>query len=258
MHSIAEIAALAQFTMREALKNRVVWIAAVFAVGGVGVASFLADVAITESAEIQTALLAAAYRFCAVFVMMIFVVSTIVREFNDKCLELYLSLPISRAIYYGGKLAGFFGCGVGLAAVFAGAMLLHAEPANALLWGAALACELLLMATVSLFCVMTFNQQIPSSLTVAFFFYLLSRAGDAILLISKSTIILPTYGNYVIGKILDTLFTVLPSLDRFTRTEWLVYGDGGLSDLAFVALQTAIYCGFIGAAGMFDFIRKNL
>lgn len=256
--SLVQIFALARFTVREALKNRVIWIAVIFAFAGLGLAPFLADVAITESEEIQAALLAEMFRLCAVFVMMVFVISTIVREFNDKCLELFLSLPISRLIYFAGKLAGFLVCAGGLALVFALAMLVVAGGGATALWGASLACELFVMAAVSLFCVMTFNQQIPASLTVAFFFYLLARSGDAIVLISKSEIIVPTTSNQVIAVVVDVLFTVLPNLGRFTRVEWLIYGEGGAADLAPIAAQTVIYCALIGGAALFDFTRKNL
>jgi ABC-type transport system involved in multi-copper enzyme maturation permease subunit len=256
--SLVEIFTIARFTVREALKNRVIWIAAVFAFAGLAVAPFLADVAITESEENQAALLAAIFRLCAVFVVMVFVISTIVREFNDKCLELYLSLPISRAIYFAGKLAGFLVCGGGLAAIFALAMLLVAAPADCALWGVSLACELFVMAAVSLFCVMTFNQQIPASLTVAFFFYLLARAGDAIVLISESEIIIPTRANQFIGEVVDVLFVVMPDLGRFTQTEWLIYSEGAFADLAPIFAQTVIYCALIGGAALFDFTRKNI
>ena len=84
--------------------NRLFYITIIFAAAGLGLASFLAEVAVTEYERVQVGLLASAYRFCAVFVLMIFVVSTVVREFNDKCMELYLSMPINRALYFIGKV----------------------------------------------------------------------------------------------------------------------------------------------------------
>jgi ABC-type Na+ efflux pump permease subunit len=203
--------------------------------------------------------LAAAYRFCAVLVLMVLVISTLVREFNDKCLELYLSLTISRPIYFIGKMAGFFAVSTLLAAIFAAVLLLYAEPAPVLLWFLSLACELTIVASVSVFCVITFNQQIPASFAAAFFFYLMSRSADSIVLISKSEILLHTTGNAVISFVVDNLAVALPSLARFTQTDWVAYGNAPFADaLPLIALQTVIYVMLIGGVTLVDFSRKNL
>ena len=252
------VAVVAFYTLREGLKNRVLWIAFVFAVIGVGFAGFIGDVALTEHKQVETSLLAAAYRVCAALVMMIFVISTVVREFNDKCLELYLSLPISRPVYFLGKLAGFIAAGIVVAAMFAVVMLFYAEPVPCAWWFASLACELAVVSALAFFCVLTFNQQIPAAFAAAFFFYILCRASDAILLISKSNIIIPTRGNLFIGEALDLLFLFLPNLGRFTRTEWLVYGDSPLTAMPDIVLQTVIFTALLSAAALFDLSRKNL
>ena len=254
---LRRVAVVALYTLREGLKNRVLWIAFVFALVGVGFAGFIGDVAVVEHRRVETALLAAAFRFCAALVAMIFVISTVVREFNDKCLELYLSLPVSRVVYFCGKLAGFFAAGAVVAAVFSAVLLFYAPPAAVGWWFVSLSCELAVVSALALFCVLTFNQQIPASFAAAFFFYILCRASDAILLISKSNIIIPTRGNLFIGEFLDRLFLFLPSLGRFTRTEWLIYGDDPATAMPLILAQAAIFAGLLAAAGLFDFSRKN-
>jgi hypothetical protein len=52
---------------------------------------------VTESAQVQVSLLAAFFRFAAVFLVATFVVTSLVLEFNDKGLELVLALPLPRA-----------------------------------------------------------------------------------------------------------------------------------------------------------------
>ena len=63
-------------------------------------------------------------------------------EFNDKCLVLYLSLPISRAIYFVGKLAGFYIAGIIVAFIFSLIMAYYADFPRALLWFSSLAAKL--------------------------------------------------------------------------------------------------------------------
>lgn len=248
---------IAYYTVREALRNRILWIALVFSVMGVGLAAFIGDVAIVEHRVVEVILLAAAYRYCAALVLMVLVISTLVREFNDKCLELYLSMTISRGIYYAGKLCGFFAVGALLAAVFGGVLLLYAEPAPTAIWALSLTCELAIVAAVGVFCVMSFNQQIPAAFAASLVFYLMCRAADGIVLISKSEIILHTAGAEAMQFLVKALVFVLPSLGRFARTEWLAYG-GGDYGMGVVALQTVVYVGLIAAATMIDFSRKNI
>lgn len=251
--------AIAAYTLREALRNRILWIALVFSVMGVGLAGFIGDVAVTEEREVKVILLAAAYRYCAALTLMVLVISTLVREFNDKCLELYLSLTISRLIYFAGKTAGFFAAGALLAAVFGTALLLYADTAPVLLWTITLACELAIVAVVSMFAVMSFNQQIPASFAAALVFYLMCRAADGIVLISQSEIILHTAGAYLMQHIVAALAFVLPSLARFAQSDWLAYGGADFAAaLPPILAQTAIYVALIGAATMIDFSRKNI
>jgi len=256
--NLAHILTFAQFTMREAVKNRIVWIAATIAVAGLGLGSFLTEVAVTEGEQIQLTLLAATYRFSAVFIMMIFVISTIVREFNDKCMDIYLSLPITRLSFFFGKSCGFFACALFMAAMFGAFLMLFGEFANVLVWSLSLWMELMVVSLISFFCVLTFNQQIPPALSVTFFIYLLCRSLDSIELISESFVLPTSIGNLLFEYLIDGLVLVLPNLARFTRAEWLVIELPAPAEIGLVALQAAVYCGLIGALAMIDFRRKNL
>ena len=250
---------IAGYALREALRNRILWIALFFAIIGVGLAAFIGDIAVIENKIVEAAFLATAYRFCAVLVLLVLVISTLVREFNDKCIELYLSLTISRAFYLVGKTLGFFMVGILLAAVFTLVLLLYAEPAAAALWFLSLSCELMIVTSVSIFCVMTFNQQIPAAVAAAFFFYLICRAADSIVLVSNSDILLHTTGSAVLSFVVENLAAVLPSLARFTQTDWVAYGSAPFAEaLPLIVAQTIIYTTLIGAATLIDFARKNL
>jgi hypothetical protein len=55
---------------------------------------------------------------------------------------------------------------------------------------------------------------------------------------------------------LDLVAVLLPDLDVFTQTGWLVYG-GGMQDLVPIVMQTVIYVGLLSAAALFDLYRKN-
>lgn len=245
------------YTVREMINNRLLLLVLLFALLGLGIAGFVAEVAVTEHKEMQVSLIAFSYRFCAVFVMMVFVVSTIVREFNDKCLELYLSMPVSRTIFFIGKIIGFILCGSILALIFSLCLLIHSPPLQVLIWWFSLSLELAIVAVFSFFAVLTFNQQITASVFITFFFYILSRLTDAIELVSTSPILAETLGNNIIEFMLEGLSLVLPRLSLYTQTEWLVYG-GGAEQLPGLVAASVIYCFLIGAMAMWDFVRKNI
>jgi hypothetical protein len=66
------------------------------------------------------------------------------------------------------------------------------------------------------------------------------------------------FAQDAIVAFVDALAFLLPELDRFTSSEWLIYHTGGWQDLLPVVGQTIIYVGLICGAAMFDLYRKSL
>ena len=56
---------------------------------------------------------------------------------------------------------------------------------------------------------------------------------------------------------LDGIALLLPHLDSFTRTEWLLYQTGTAAALAAIGVQTALFVSLVVAAALFDLYRKN-
>jgi len=255
---MSKVLAIAQFTLLEALRTRLLWLA-LAALGSLALASlFVQQLAIAESARVQTGFLAATVRLAVVFVLCLHVASSMAREFNDKGIELLLSLDLPRPGYFFGKLLGFGGAALLVAGMATLALAWLAPDPGVALWGASLACELLLVVALTLFCALTFAQIMPAVSFVAAF-YLLARSIGAIRLISGSEL-LPQqeWTQRTLGWLVDGLSLLLPDLGRFTSTAWLVDGSDGLPAIAFVAAQTAIYGTLIVLAGLFDLYRKNL
>src|SRR5258705_1666290 len=169
------VASLARATLLEAVRNRLLWLAVMVVVIAFGLAQFLNQVAITESREIQTALLAAPLRIAAVFIVAVFVITSMVRESSDKVTELLLSLPAPRSHYFFGKFLGYAAVGAILALLCALPLVPFAQPLGLALWTASLVCELLIVAAMSLFCVLSLAQVVPTFAAVGGF-YLLSRS----------------------------------------------------------------------------------
>jgi ABC-type Na+ efflux pump permease subunit len=248
---------LARVTLLEAFRNRLLWLIAAVIVVTFGIAQFLDQVAITETREIQAALLAALLRIAAVFIVVTFVITSTVREFNDKVTELLLSLPVRRASYLLGKFTGYALVGAVLALLCALPLTFFAHSGGLVAWTISLICELLIMAAVSLFCALSLTQVVPAFAAVAGF-YLLSRSMAAMQLIADAALQDPTAADRGVSAVVNMIALVLPALDRMTQTAWLLDSSApNPAVLGAVLGQTAIYAALIGAASLFDLYRKN-
>ncbi|MES2934250.1 MAG: ABC transporter permease [Pseudomonadota bacterium] len=252
-----QIYTIASYTLLEAVRNRLIWLIAMVIVIGIGLTGFINEIALTESRQIQAALIATLLRFAAVFFLATFVVTSMVREFNDKGLELILALPLPRAAYLLGKLLGFALIAVCPAALFGMLILLFAPAGQTALWTLSLLCELWLVAAFALLCVLTFNQTM-SALSAVMAFYLAARSITAFQLMGHGTLSEPTLSQNVINMVLNSVSVILPRLDEFTRTEWLLYQTGSVQILFTILLQSLIFLILIAGVAMFDLYRKNI
>ena len=250
-------ATLARTVLLEARRGGLPWLAAAALAIGLGAAAFLSQVALTETAALQLAVLAAVLRACAVFLVAAQVTAATLREIQDKGLELMLALPLSRTTHYLGRLAGFAACGVALAAVFSAALLFWVPPLAALLWGVSLACEVALVAAAALFFAMTLPNAV-AALGATAGLYLLARAMPAIQAIAATPLAAQTWADWLARRALDAVAFVLPRVDAATRTEWLVYGAPSAGEYATALAGLALYMVLVAAAGLFDFQRRSV
>ena len=252
------VLAIARFTALEATRGRLAWLVAAFTLAGCVLAVFAGEVAITESQGYRSGLLGAWLRLCAVFTVGAWVVSSAVRESHDKGLDLLLSMPLPRTAYLAGKLAGFAGVSIPTVGVCGLAVAWFAPLPQAALWAASLGLELLVVTAMSLLCVLTFSQ-VTWALGTVIGFYVLSRSMTALQLMAREPLVdSASTARQLVRALVDALAFLLPDLDRFTESEWLIHGAGTLADLGFVTMQTVIYVALLFAAASFDLYRKAL
>ena len=254
---LRQCAIIASYTLLEALRNRLIWLLVIVALGALGLAGFVNELALTESSQIQLALLAAVLRLAGVFLIATFVVTSMARETHDKGLDLLLALPLRRSVYLLGKLAGFFALSLLPALLFGALGLFFAPFDQCALWTISLLFELWIVASFSLLCALSFRHVTPA-LAAVFSFYVLARSIDALQLIGHAQGGARSLAQQVINGGIDLTAALLPHLDRFTRTEWLVYHTGTMQALWALLAQSAIYLLLLAAASLFDFYRKSI
>ena len=230
-HSIFTIA---KYTCLEAARNRLLPFLLIGIVIVFGLGQFVGDIAITETRQIQAGILAFILRFTAVLIVSLFVISSLVREFNDNTVNMIISLPVPRYFYYFGKLAGFAVLALVVAVLMSMPLWLYSSAGQTVLWTISLLCELLIIISVSMLFILTL-ENIPLAFTAVTAFYLLARSINAILLIGQSPILESTAISQKFMNALVVLISfVLPDLDKFTQAGWLVYSQGTIQNFCFI------------------------
>ncbi len=252
-----QITTIARYTLLEALRTRLpaLVLAAIVLLAAAGY--FVQEIAVTESARLQTGFYAATMRLTAVFMAGLYVLSSVARDFNDKGIDVVLALDLPRSHYILGKLAGFLAIGVLLAAAVSLPLTLLATPAAAVQWGTSLALELAIVVALSLFCIVTFSQLMPAA-SFMLAFYLLARALTAIRLMSAHPLVdADSLSHQFMGMMVDGVALIVPALETWTRTAWLVNQQAPWTEIGTLAGQTLVYVTLLAAATIFDFYRKN-
>ena len=252
------VATIARYTAAEAIHSRVVISALVIIAAGIALGQFATELALTDSRGIGAATQAWLFRLSAVFLIASFAVSSLVREANDKGLELFLSLPLPRAGYLFGKWGGCTLAAALLAVLFALPLALAAPWSGVSAWALSLFLELAIVASASLLCALTFTH-VVASLAAVTAFYALSRIMGAVLAIgSNPAAAQDSVAFRFATTLVDAIAAVLPRLDRFTRTEWLMADGIPWPEIPWLATQAVVYVALLLAAAYVDLMRKSV
>lgn len=248
---------IARFTLLEAIRCRLLIAMIAVVVVAFGLAQFLGELSITETRQAQASVTGSLLRIFSICATCLFVISSVLKELNDKGLDLILSLPLPRHAYLFGKLTGFAGFSLCVAVLAALPLFLYAPAVAVGCWMLSLFCEQLLLAAFSLLCLLAFAN-ISLAFTSAMAFYLLSRSIEALRLISAAPVLVSDANSQVLMNFLvNALALLLPDLHAFTHSEWLVYGVDA-DAVETVLIQTLVYLPVLLSAGLFDLYRKNL
>lgn len=249
---------IARYSFLEAIRNRLFILALVGLICAYGLSEFISELAITESREYVSSILAFFLRFFCVFVIGLFVITSVVREFNDKGFDYILALPYPRHAYYLGKFLGFSLLSIVIAFSVSVILCFYTGLAPALFWCLSLVFELFIIVALSLLFVFTFKQ-VTQAFSGVMAFYLLARSMETIQLVSDSPLLSTnTLSQEFINSLLDLIAFVMPRLDIFARSEWLAYSNLDVTALYINFLQMFVYVVLLSACSLFDLYRMEL
>ena len=170
-----------------------------------------------------------------------------------------LSRPISRSSLVISYWLGFVMVAVGL--VLPTIVLMYfmkvLSITGYMLWSLSLLLESLLVVTIALFASLTVRSGVSAVLT-SLAIYTLSRMMGFFIATTKSGGMFETQQiNTVSTMLMNTISMVVPRLDFFAKSSWLVYGPKSYDELWLVLLQSAAFIALLLCAAIIDFKRKQ-
>lgn len=255
--NVRRVLAIAAFAWLEARRTRLPWVVACIAGALLAGSLFARSLAVTEGARLQIAFLASAVRLSAVFVVCLYVLSSMLRELQDKGTDVMLSLDLPRAAYLLGKAAGYAGVSAAVCVLLWLPVVTLAPSGASVCWLVSLILECWVVTAAALFCAVTLNQLMPGAAFVLAF-YGLCRAMAAILLIATAS---PfggtTWVDHMLRGGIQGAYYLLPGFDRFTQTAWLTEKGPGLIEMSSVGVESLLYVSLLLSAALVDLYRKN-
>ena len=221
--------------------------------------SVLGSTALIENQAMTLSFASASARIVLVLGIMIFVCFHLRQAFEQKEIDVLLSRPLSRfqimlSYWLGFSLVAFL---LVLASVVVSSFLPLASKMGFVFWALSLLLESLLVVALAMFAAFTLRSAV-SSVLASLGFYVLGRMMAFFLVTLESKLAL---GNAVVNAgakgLLMGISLIMPRLDLFGQSDWLVYGIQHPQDLKLAFIQMAVFIPLLLFAATVDFLRKE-
>lgn len=247
---------IARFSLIEAIRGKIIWIISGLLVLAILLSLFISQTALTETRESQVALMVGFLRLSSVLVMIFFVVSSVARDFQDKSIELLFAISIPRYQVFIGKFLGFSLLSFLISIFYLFPLMFYAEPVAVSVWALSFWFELSLVALLSLIFILSL-ENVALSLMTSIGVYVLMRIMPAIQSMGDGPF-QDSLFNRLMNKVLDFIDLVLPRLDHFSQSSWLVSGSVSSIDLINMLLEFLLFVVLFVLIGVIDLKRKAI
>lgn len=224
-----------------------------------GAGLFAGQLGLTEQQAIALSITAPVARLLGVLLVTVLIVAAMAREAAERTRQLALSTALSRRAWLLAKSGSFAVMALGTAAACTATVLLlagtDALPA-VLAWGASLALELAIVSAIAMTIVLAL-EHVAASVVATLAIYAAARLVGVILLLNSRG---PMVEHAVLGGVvelpLQLLAALLPRLDLFARTDWLL--GQPVEQFGAQCLQAVIYGVLMHVVAFFDFRRRDI
>jgi ABC-type transport system involved in multi-copper enzyme maturation permease subunit len=221
------------------------------------ISATLGSTAFIEEKEMTLAFASSSARLILMTGLIVFVCFHIRNAFDTKEIDVILSRPISRSNLVLSYWLGFSLVGLLLTIPVIAIIAFIGVPnlSGFVGWAASVMLEMGLVVALALFAAFTMRSAVTSVLG-CMGFYVLSRM-MAFFVITSNSGMFNEQKFIVLKWVLQAISTLLPRLDFFAKSEWLVYGFNSAQDCYVYVGQAVIFVPLLLAATMIDFRRKQ-
>ncbi len=225
-----------------------------------GLSVFTGSTALVEQEQMSIAYFAGSSRIVLMCGLIVFVCFHVRRLFENREIESILSKPVSRVEFVVAYWLGFVVLAfIAIVPVILIMALTYSTNSIGLIyWSASLLLEMSLVIAFALVAALILRSAV-SSVMASFTFYFVSRLMGffvAALEMPGSLLTSGKLGTFL-SVCLKTISSVIPRLDLFAKSSWLIYGIGNQNDLWVFQAQAVIFIALLLAMAVFDFKRKE-
>lgn len=219
------------------------------------ISAYVGGTALFEAPETAIAIAAGSTRIALVLGLAIFVALSIERLYETREIELILSRALSRPSLVAALALGFFAVALVVAIPICLLLTLLAPSViGSLVWSLSLFGEAMVVLMFAIFAGMAMERAVPT-LFATFAFYCLCRLMSLFLGIAVSGT--QAGANAVANPVIEGIGFLVPRLDLFAQSQWLVYGVRFDGALGLIAAQAGIYVVLLLFATSFDLLAKD-
>lgn len=219
---------------------------------GCYIAFFLGSTALTEGEQMSLVYAAGVSRMIVILGLIIFVAFHIRRSFENKEIDQMIVRPVSRERFIISYWMGFSIVALFFVA-FTSLILYFLSPDvyGLMYWALSLLAESLIIVSLVMAASLILRSTVVAVLLCIGFYVLSRMAGFLLIIVTK-----PGSDGLANGTF-EQISKLVPRLDFFSKTEWLVYGVGQWNEVHLFLAQAAIYIGLLLAIAIVDFKRKQ-
>lgn len=205
-----------------------------------------------EGAQMSLVYAAGVSRLITVMGLIIFIAFHIRRSFENKEIDQMIVRPISREKFIFSYWLGFSIVSFVLV-LFTTIILYLLSPDiyGLFYWSLSLFCESLITVSLVMAASLILRSTVVAVMTCIGFYVLSRMAGFLLVIVTK-----PGSAGFA-NDTFDHVSKLLPRLDFFSKTEWLIYGVGNWSEVHLFLYQAFAYVGLLLCVAIIDFKNKQ-
>jgi len=223
------------------------------------IAHMLGSTALIETQEMTLSYTAASVRIVMMTGLIVFTCFHVRSAFDTKEIDVFLSRPITRSNLVFSYWLGFAVVAFLLLIPTIGLIAMQGllSKPGFLFWAMSLLIECLLVVAVSLFAAFTLRSAV-TAVMASMGFYVLARMMGFFMITMQSGFLFETqWLNLLLIYGLKAASLIVPRLDFFAKSDWLIYGMHASEELMLFLLQALVFIPLLILAAIADFQRKQ-